>query len=164
MITHYSKILHESSLGWAMSGNVHWLWPLFATLHLVGMVLVAAWIGAIDLRLLGVAKGLPVKALQTLAPAGWLGLGITLVTGVAFYAGTPEQYQNVAFGAKMTCLILAGANGLLFYATGMARALSTLPAGEDAPLTMKLSAAASLCFWIGVIFWGRMIPLFTSGF
>src|SRR5262245_12950557 len=159
MVAHYSKILHDSSLGWAMSGNVHWLWPVFSTLHLFGMALVAAWIGAIDLRLLGVAKGLPLKALQVLAPIGWLGLAITLVTGVGFYAGTPEQYQNVAFGAKVTCLILAGANGLLFYTSGMARRVSAVAAGEDAPVTAKLSAAASLLLWISVIFWGRMIPI-----
>jgi hypothetical protein len=164
MVAHYSKILHDSSLGWAMSGNVHWLWPVFATLHLFGMALVVAWIGAIDLRLLGVAKGLPVRALQALAPIGWLGFAITLVTGVGFYAGTPEQYQNVAFGAKIISIILAGANGVLFYASGMARAVSEVAAGEDAPPTAKLSAAASLILWIGVIFWGRMIPIFSSGF
>ena len=164
MVAHYSKILHETSLGWAMAGNVHWLWPVCATLHLIGMALLVGCVGALDLRLLGIGKELPVAPLQTLMPIAMVGLTVNLVTGIGFYAGTPDQYQSLAFAAKMGFVLLAGANGLLFHVTGLARQVRTVGAGQDAPTAAKLSAIASLVLWIGVMFWGRMLPVFGNGF
>jgi hypothetical protein len=38
------------------------------------------------------------------------------------------------------------------------RAVDKLGAGEDAPALAKVIAAASLFFWLGVIYFGRLIP------
>ena len=59
---------------------------------------------------------------------------------------------------KLLFIAFAGLNLLLFYVTGMDRAVDDLGPGDDAPIPAKLIAAASLFFWLGVIYFGRLIP------
>jgi hypothetical protein len=59
---------------------------------------------------------------------------------------------------KLAFIALAGLNLLAFYVTGMSRAVDTLRAGDDAPGLAKLIAGASLFLWLGVIYFGRLIP------
>src|SRR5438552_7850744 len=160
MVWYYSKILHRTWLGLAVGGGISWLWPLFRTLHFFGMVLLIGVVGVIDLRMLGVAKGLPLKPLSRLLPWAMLGFAINLATGIGLYAGNPDQYQTWAFLAKMACVVLAGINGLHFYTSGLHRHTNAVQAGEDVPMAAKIAAAASLVLWIGVIFWGRMLAAF----
>ena len=55
-------------------------------------------------------------------------------------------------------IALAGVNLLLFYVTGMSRAVDDLRPGDDAPGLAKVIAGASLFLWLGVIYFGRLIP------
>jgi hypothetical protein len=157
-------MLHATWLGWAIAGGIAWLWPLFATLHFFGMALLIGCIVLIDLRMLGVGKAIPIGPLKQLIPWGLFGFAINLVTGVGFYAGNPEQYQSFAFVAKMTCIVLAGLNAIAYYATGLARRVDAVGAGQDVPIAAKLSAVASLFLWLSVIFWGRMLLFFSTTF
>ena len=163
MLRHYSTALHATWLGWAVAGGIPWLWPLFATLHFFGMALLIGCVGLRDLRMLGVGKALPVGPMERLMPWGILGFVITVITGIGFYVGSPEQYQSLAFAAKMAWIVLAGANVTWFYRAGLARTVD-VGAGQDAPVAAKLSAAASLFLWFGVMFWGRMLSFFSNGF
>ena len=161
---HYSNLLHQTRLGLAIGGDVPWLWPAFETLHFVGMALLIGCVGALDLRILGVGKALPFSPMHRLVPWGILGFAINFTTGVGFYLGNPSQYQSWAFAAKVLFILLAGANAVLFYTTGLKRQLDPIGAGEDAPFNAKVMAMGSLFLWFGVIFWGRMLSSFTSFF
>jgi len=158
---YFSQKLHATWLGLAIAGNVPWLWPTLETLHFIGMALLVGCVGTLDLRMLGVAKGLPLGPMQRLVPWGLFGFAINMITGIGFYIGYPDQYQSWAFLAKITFIVLAGANALLFYASGLHRRLELVGAGQDAPMVAKLIAASSLVLWLGVMFWGRMLPSFS---
>ena len=164
VLRHYSNMLHATWLGWAVAGGIPWLWPLFAILHSFGMALLIGCTGALDLRMLGIGKALPVGPIERLAPWGILGFVITVITGIGFYAGSPEQYQSFAFAAKMACIVLAGVNLILSRLTGLANRVEAVGAGQDVPIAAKLSAAMSLFLWIGVMFWGRMLTFFSNSF
>jgi len=161
---HYSNLLHRTSFGLAVGGGVPWLWPAFETLHFIGMALLIGSAGALDLRVLGAGKALPVGPMQSLAPWGLLGFAINLVTGVGFYAGKPEAYQNGAFAMKVLFILLGAANVLVFYVSGLRRRLDAVGPGETAPVAAKIIAASSLFLWFGVMFWGRMLPSFSESF
>ncbi|PWT79377.1 MAG: hypothetical protein C5B57_14055 [Blastocatellia bacterium] len=156
---HYSRLLHNTSLGVALGGGVPWLGPAFETLHFVGMALLLGYVGMLDLRILGVGKDLPIGPIQRLMPWALVGFTINLITGIGFYAGNPDQYQSLAFVAKLLFIMLAVGNALLFYLTGISRRLDSVCAGQDAPVAAKLLAVGSLFSWIGVIFWGRLLPI-----
>ena len=82
--------------------NAHgWIWAAGETVHFMGICLLMGTIGAFDLRLLGMAKSLPVGPLQRLLPWGVLGFATCLATGLLFifgnYWSTNAYFNNIAF-------------------------------------------------------------------
>jgi hypothetical protein len=131
----------------------------------MGLAMLIGAVGLVDLRMLGVAKGLPFAALHKLIPWGVAGFLINLITGFLFFAGDPFQYiNNIAFGLKVLFILLAGLNMIAFYATGVFRTAEALGPGDDAPVSAKLIAASSLFLWIGVMYLGRMLPFIGNAF
>jgi hypothetical protein len=142
-----------------------WIWPACETLHFVGLALLIGNVGLLDLRMLGVAKRLPVAPLARLVRWGVLGFVINLLTGIVFFVGAPSQYvNNIAFQYKLLFIALGGANLVVFNVSGVARRVGVLGPGDDAPAAAKIMAAASLFLWVGVMFWGRMLPFIGDAF
>lgn len=161
----FGSWLHATRLSWAMAGGYPWLWPLCETLHFIGMALLIGIVGLLDLRMIGFFKGLPVAPLERLIPWGVLGFAINLITGFLFFAGDPPQYiHNVAFWLKLGFIAAAGVNAIAFYATGLSARVDATAAGENVPFAAKLVGAASLILWIGVMYWGRMLPFIGNAF
>jgi len=148
--------------------NTPWAWPLCETLHFIGLCLLIGIVGSFDLRLLGVAKGLPLAALKRLLPWGVFGFVLCLITGGMFVGGLGANLvgdnafdvimRDIYLQLKLIFIFLAGLNLLAFYLTGMARAVDALGPGDDAPPLAKVIAGASLFLWIGVVAFGRLIP------
>jgi hypothetical protein len=60
-------------------------------------------------------------------------------------------------------IALAGLNLLAFYVTGTARASDLVGPGQDAPFRAKVIAGTSLFLWVGVMYFGRLIPWGSFG-
>lgn len=144
-----------------------WAWPLCETLHFFGVILLVGIVGAFDLRLLGVGKGLRLESLRRLLPFAVLGFCLAALTGLLFVTGIYVNIQinpyvvlksDVYLQLKLIFIALAGLNLLAFYLTGASRAVENLGAGEDAPLVAKVIAGLSLFLWFGVVYFGRLIP------
>jgi len=144
-----------------------WVWPLCETFHFFGIILLIGGVGIFDLRILGMAKGLPPASLKRLLPWGVSGFILCVVTGTIFVTGMRANVpsapydvirSNIWLQLKLLLIALAGANLLAFYVTGMSRAVDDLRAEDDAPMLAKAIAGASLFLWLGVIYFGRLIP------
>jgi hypothetical protein len=165
LVESFSRWLHATRLSWAMAGGYPWLWPLCETLHFIGMALLMGIVGLLDLRMLGVAKGLPLKPLNRLLPWGIVGFVINLITGFLFFSGDPFQYiHNAVFWFKMAFVLLAGINVGVFYLTGISQRVDSVQGGEMVPASARVVAATSLFLWIGVMYWGRMLPFLGDAF
>jgi len=165
MLMTIANLAHNNWLGWAANSGVPWLWPACETLHFIGLALLMGCIGVYDLRMMGFLKGLEIGPLRKLMPWGILGFVLNLITGAIFFAGNPYQYiRNWVFGYKLLFILLAGVNVIVYYASGLDEEVATLGAGADVPRGAKIVAAASLFLWIGVIFWGRMMPFLGNAF
>ena len=139
-----------------------WVWPTCETLHFIGLCLLFTVVLIVDLRLLGMAKKVSFAALYQLLPLGILGFGLNLLTGMMFFMATPEQYvKNVAFQWKMILVFLAGINALYFILFDEAW---TVGPGDDAPLTAKVVAGSAIFLWLGVLFFGHMLPFIGNAF
>jgi hypothetical protein len=137
-----------------------WGWPFCETVHFLGLSLLIGTIGMFDLRLLGMGRRVPLRALHKLIPWGVAGYSATVITGILFLATEPDQYLfNSAFHLKMLFMALAGVNMATFYFVFFRRA-KLLRGGEDAELSAKAIAAFSLFLWIGVIVFGRMLTFY----
>jgi hypothetical protein len=139
-----------------------WVWPFCETLHFVGMCVLLGTVGVVDLRVLGVAKGIPIKLLEKFIPLGVIAFAVNLVTGFIFIAGNPvggpmEYLTNMSLQIKMVLVLIAGVNLLLFYVTGIHKSVDALPADGNASGRAKAVAAVSLFAWIMVIVMGRFI-------
>jgi len=137
-----------------------WAWPTIESLHFLGLCLLIGCIGTFDLRLLGVARRVPIADVHRLIPFGILGFALNIATGSLFVMTEPDQYiYNPSFHLKLLFMTIAGLNAGLFYVTSWRRVF-TSAATLDAPRRAKLIAAISLCAWLGVIVCGRLITFF----
>ncbi|MDT8397373.1 MAG: hypothetical protein RQ899_02020 [Pseudomonadales bacterium] len=138
--------------------GIYWLWPMMETLHFIGLIIMFGVLMVIDLRVVGVAKFIPMKEAMKFIPVALAAFSINLLSGIAFFCGDPFRYApNISFQWKMGLIILAGINALWFWFGEHAK-LSRLADGEDAEFQAKVIAGLSLLIWIGVIIGGRMIP------
>ena len=135
-------------------------WPVAESVHFLGLSLLIGTIALFDLRLLGMARRIPIAALHRLIPWGLTGYAINVVSGAAFLMTEPDQYiYNPAFHFKLLFMGVAGFNALAFYA--LAYGKSTAPgAPAEAPRAAKIIAATSLCMWIAVIVCGRLLTFY----
>jgi hypothetical protein len=137
-----------------------WGWPFSETVHFLGLSLLIGAIGMFDLRLLGMGKRVPIRALHKLIPWGIAGYLAALITGIFFLATEPDQYIfNSAFHWKILFMACAGLNMAMFYLVFFHRA-KLLGPGDDAQWQAKLIGALSLFLWIGVIVFGRMLTFY----
>ena len=151
------RSIGDTWMGDAMR-DIFWMWPFMENFHFFGLSVLFGGLVAIDLRVLGVARFVPMKGALTLIPYVMIGFAINLITGLFFFTGDPFRYYfNLAFQWKMGLIVLAGINALWFWFGEHAK-LSRLADGEQADFGAKIIAAASLLIWIGVIILGRLIP------
>ena len=143
--------------------HTRWGWPFAESIHFIGLSLLIGNIALFDLRLLGLAKRIPIAALHRLVPWGLVGYGINLTSGLMFLMAEPDQYiYNPSFHFKMLFMALAGANALAFYATTSRRTMGP-GASDDAPRAAKIIAATSLCLWVAIIVCGRLLTFYRPG-
>jgi hypothetical protein len=141
-----------------------WYVPFWKTVHIAGMTLLMGVVLAVDLRIFGVARGLPVRPLQRLMPWAAGAFAVSLLSGVLLVRANPQQYLgaplNLAFYAKILCLVLVGLNDVLYFATGLKREVDGVEAGEAASASAKIVASVSLALWFSVIYLGITLPFF----
>jgi hypothetical protein len=160
MIDALTRWLESTAFSAWFLDNGAWTWPMAEALHFIGLTMLIGSIGLIDLRILGVGKGIRIVDLHKLVGFTVAGFALNLVTGSMFLTGQPDQYfLNRAFHFKLVFLTLAGLNVLLFYST-MFRRLKQLGPHDEAPLPARLMAGLSLACWIGVICAGRLLTFY----
>lgn len=132
-----------------------WMYPAFETGHYIGLSFLVGGIMLIDLRVLGVAKSLPMKTMIDLLPWVWAGLIINLTTGALLFTyGATNFGTNPSFGLKMSLMVLAGLNAFAFQ-------IATTRSGHDwviterPPTFVKVFATLSFALWLCVITTGR---------
>jgi hypothetical protein len=127
-----------------------WAYPVLEVVHLVGIALLLGNLVLLELRVLGVAKTLPLPALARAALGLTLcGFGLAAGSGLLMFASQPlELLANRAFTIKMGLLMLAGTNAAMFHARGGLHKLDA---------TARLQTALSLGIWLAVITCGRFI-------
>jgi uncharacterized membrane protein len=138
-----------------------WTWVTAETLHFVGLTLLLGVLFLINLRLLGFMPGLPSGVLMRLLPWGMFGYAINAMTGMLFFAAAPQQYyDNPAFYWKLIFLMLGGLNVVYFtFDTGW-----QAETGRPAPQLSKVLAVSALFLWVGVMYWGSMLPFIGNAF
>jgi len=143
--------------------NTAWAWPMFETFHFFGLCILLGALLIIDLRMMGLFRGMSVQATHQLLPLVFVGFGINLLTGIFFLFGDPNRYViNIGFQIKMVLVFLAGLNAVWFYLK-INGPMHTWGSHDDVPTQAKIVGFLSLFLWFGVLLLGRLIPYVGTG-
>jgi hypothetical protein len=126
------------------------------TFHAVGLVMIAGPALVIALRLLGVAKDMPLAPLRKLFPVIWCGLGINLVSGLLLLYSYPTKgLTNWQFYAKMLCVVLGA-----IVTRKIQKRMEADPNESEATIMEQTRgmAFAVIVLWLSVISIGKFLP------
>jgi hypothetical protein len=141
-----------------------WGWPAAESIHFIGLCLLIGAVGLFDLRMIGLARSVPLGALHRLVPWGVAGYLMNAASGLSFLTARMDLFMyNPAFQLKILFMAVAGINVLIFYLT-MHRRVSAVGGLEDAPLGARIAAGTSLACWIAIIVCGRMLTFYKPPF
>ena len=150
-------------LSWLEStGYVRWMlsslvaYPFMLTVHALGLAVTVGVLLALDLRLLGLYRTIPLTSLDRLLGIAWVGIGLNAFTGVSIFMTEATRYvTNVPFILKMVFVILGTVN-LAAMQRVLRRNTSTLEAGQVPPRGRSLAIGSAL-FWVMAVVTGRLI-------
>ena len=144
----------EETFRWVQESPSILGYPTILTLHTFGLTLLVGPSLAIDLKILGAARGLPLAPFEKYYPVMMTGFWINVVTGLLLFAPEATRWAfNSDFLLKMALVItgvvvLYRIRASVFRGTALRAA--AMPAGS------KALAASSLVIWVAAIFAGRM--------
>jgi hypothetical protein len=144
---------------WIRGSESLFAFPAIITLHTIGMGFLAGGSAAIDLRVLGFAPGISLKAMRRFLPLLWLAFAVNAASGVLLLIAYPTKaLTNPLFYVKL-CLVASALWLVHRIGRRVLRAPDTGPNGLPAPLPKHagLMAIASLAAWVALITAGRLL-------
>lgn len=130
--------------------------PLILFLHTVGLRIVVGINTAVDMRVLGLARKLPLAPMERLFPFMWAGFWINAVSGTALLmADATTKLTNRVFYVKMG-FIAVSVILIKLLRTRVIRNSASLEATKVS-IPARLIATASLACWAGAITAGRLM-------
>ena len=135
---------------WIVESTSLFAFPGILAAHTIGLGLLAGLSAALDLRLLGVAPGIPAVAFTRYLPIMWFGFWLNVITGLLLVLGYPTKaFTNPVFYLKLGLI----ATALVI----LRRVLRDVREPPDLSQTTKRLAVASLLIWAAAITAGRLL-------
>ncbi|MFK8250814.1 DUF6644 family protein [Ancylobacter terrae] len=152
----WALALQQSALG-AFVRDSLWIYPAANLVHLLGLTLLIGPIIVLDLRLLGVGRGIvsAAAASRLLTPFALAGIVLLLPSGVLLFAADAASLaSSPLFQIKLALVGLALFNALAFRRAWNGRLADW---DRDPPLAGRWQAGCSIGLWLAAGFCGRMI-------
>ena len=154
----FDWIEHTSLSEW-IRGPSMLAFPAILTVHVLGTGFLAGTSSAIALRILGVARQVPLRLLEGFYPILWVALAANVVSGSLLLTGYPyKAFTNPLFYVKLIWIALA-----IFLVVKIRNEVLLSPQGNkpgaQTPLgrRAKTLAGLSLASWMGAIAAGRFL-------
>lgn len=140
---------------WVSESKSILAYPTILWLHVMGMGMVVGFASMISLRMLGIARKLPLQALEGLFPWIWWGFWVNAATGTALLmASASKRIPDPTFWIKMVFIFA----GLVVLKRTRKTVFGNLgPEGDKLPPNAKPLAWAALICWLGAITAGRLL-------
>jgi hypothetical protein len=151
----WALALMESGVGLTIRHSL-WIYPLANVLHVIGVTLLVGPIIALDLRFLGFARRLPIKAVSRfLTPIAMVGICLIVPTGLTlFTADAGPLAGNRLLQIKLSLVALGLINAVAFRLLWTRRISrwDTQP-----PPLGRAQVVASIGIWLSVPTLGRLL-------
>ena len=146
--------VEQSAYGtWLRESPSMWAFPLPLVLHAIGMAFLVGTNAAVDFRILGFAKSIPLRSMDRVFPLMWLGLVVNALSGTSLLIAYPvKAFTNPVFYIKLTLIALA-----LIVLWRLRTHVRSPGANDLIPKKAKILAAVSLLLWTSAIIAGRLL-------
>lgn len=136
-----------------------YIYPLVNAAHILGFALLVGSVAALDARILGFGRRIPLAdAAHLLLPFTVGGLVLAIVAGVALFIVKPGEYwANPVFLTKLVLIAIAVGNALSLRVRPAWRV--AIDGGDISP-GLRVSAVLSLLLWTAALVAGRLIAFF----
>ena len=139
---------------WLVGSDTIWAYPTILTLHTVGLALLVGTSAALDLRLLGFGRRLPIASMASTFRIMWIGFWINAVSGaMLFAADATTKGTTTIFQIKLGLIVLGVINIFLIKRVVFGRDPETPVVGRRA----QFLAVSSLAVWMIAIALGRFM-------
>jgi hypothetical protein len=139
---------------WLKESPSIWGYPTLLFFHTLGLAFSAGPSVAVDLRILGFARRLPLPPLDAFFKVIWIAVAVNAASGAVLFASdATAKLANPAFMVKMTCVLIA-----IIVTVMIRRRVFSGSLNIDG--TSRLLAAASIICWFGAITAGRLMAYF----
>jgi hypothetical protein len=146
--------LEHTDLSMWVRGESLLAFPLILTVHTIGMGFVAGTSWAVDLRVLGVGRSVPLATMEKVFPVIWLALAANFVSGIFLFIAYPyKAFTNPVFYVKLSLIALS----IYLIVKVKNEVLRHEPADETHWRRAKILAAASFVAWAAAITAGRLL-------
>jgi hypothetical protein len=140
---------------WLRESPSLWAFPFVLILHTVGLAFLVGANVALDVRVLGLARGVPLPTLRRYAVVMWSGFWLNAASGVLLLIAYPTKaLTNPLFYVKLA--LIAIGLGMWSKLWARIRALP-VPEAQVLPPRLKALAVASLVCWAAGITAGRLL-------
>ena len=151
--------IEHTDLSMWIRGESMLAFPLILTVHVLGTGFLAGTSSAIALRILGVARQVPLGLLEKFYPILWVALTANVVSGTLLLIGYPyKAFTNPLFYVKLSLIALA-----VYLVVKIRNDVLRHPQGDKrrADISLwkraKFLAGLSLASWMGTIAAGRFL-------
>jgi hypothetical protein len=129
---------------------------LLEGMHLIGVALLFGSILMLDLRLIGVSRGLSFEwTRRHILPVSWVGFALILFSGLGLFAVHADLYVlETSFRLKLGLIVLGGVNMVAFEGL-IRRGADTWDQFRQTPFAARASGFLSIAVWFGAIVYGR---------
>jgi len=136
-----------------------WAFTTIEVIHVFAVSLVLGTIMIVDLRLLGLTstKRPFAELSRQVLPFTWAAFVVAVIAGVLlFISRATEYFVNTAFWIKMSLIVLAGINMMIFEFMTV-RDVQKWNLNRTPPPPARLAGGISIACWILVVVLGRLI-------
>jgi hypothetical protein len=153
-----ASIENSALAAWVRESSSLLAYPTILFMHTVGLGFLVGLNAAIDLRILGFARKLPLAPMESFYRIMWAGFWVNLASGtLLLMADATTKLASRVFYVKMAFVFLGVVNMIL-----IRRRVFRDPAIDTAPVAGfgRMLAIASLVLWMGAITAGRLMAYF----
>lgn len=143
---------------WLKESPSVWSSPTVLTLHTMGLSILVGACGVLDLRLLGVSRGIPLAAFRWVFRAVAIGLTVNLVTGVLLFIKNPVTWAaSVPFLIKMLLVVASVATVVPIRRYVLSDAALSDAANGEVTGSVRGLAVVSILAWSAAVTAGRLL-------
>jgi hypothetical protein len=141
-----------------------WAYPILLTLHSLGLAMLVGTIVIIDLRVLGLARSIPLLPIKRLMTIVWAAFAVNATSGTLLFAADAVKFaHSPTFQLKLSSIVIGTILAALMSKSVLdpsssfeaAEAGATARTRLQSPAVAKSLAALSILIWIAAIGLGR---------